>query len=135
MRTPKVMEAQAIWVRWPRQIASDLSRFHHRRIADWHQGVMSSYELLELLEYPPEDGALARAIRDGERSEWQQMLAQVANEVAVLRAGQVQSVDGDEYGSMLWFSAAKLREMADRAEAVEDAREAVFAFADRTTKQ
>lgn len=32
----------------PRQIASDLRRFFHTHIRDWHQGDLSSRELLEL---------------------------------------------------------------------------------------
>ena len=55
MRTRKVKEAQEIWRRMPRQIASDLRRFFGLNIRDWHRGtteggelVLSSYELLEL---------------------------------------------------------------------------------------
>lgn len=114
---------------WPRQIASDLSRFHHRRIADWHHGVMSSYELLELfgvsvtddaktetrtirIDFAPDDGELAKAMRDGERPEWQQMLAQTANETAVLRAAYVPDAQSSEYGSRLFFPIPKMREFA-----------------------
>lgn len=129
------MEAQAIWRLYPRQIASDLSRFHHRRIADWHQGTMSSYELLELIEFPAEEGALAQALRDGEMPPWQQMIRQVANETAVLRAGQVQGVNGEEYGSRLWIPDAVLREAIEHAREAEEGRHAVFASATRHRKE
>lgn len=136
MPIPKVVEALAVWRRYPRQIAADLSRYHHRRIADWHRGVMSSYELLELLEFMPEEGALAKAIRGGERPDWQQMLAQIANETAVLRASQVQGVDSSDYGSRLWLSLAKIREQIEQIEESEEAQEAVMAgFADRTGRR
>src|SRR5262245_35368973 len=104
MSIPKVWEAQMVWRLFPRQMASDLQRFFHRRIAEWHSGEMSSFELLELfgasvvddlkaktrtirIEFAPEDGEIANALRGGDRPEWQQMLAQAANEIQVLRAG------------------------------------------------
>jgi len=114
---------------FPRQISSDLSRFHHRRIADWHHGEMSSYELLELIEFPAEEGALAQALREGDLPPWQQMIRQTANEVAVLRAGQVQGVDGAEYGSRLWVPADVIKESMERAKESEEGRRAVFASA------
>lgn len=90
---------------------------------------MSSYELLELfgvsfhddpvakvrtirVDFAPENGELAKAMRDGERPEWQQMLAQSANETAVLRAAYVPDAQSDEYGSRLFFPVPKLREFA-----------------------
>lgn len=122
---------------WPRQTASDLSRFHHRRIAEWHQGQLSSYELLELfgvsieddpelevrtirVDFAPEDGAIADAMRGGERPEWKRMLAQTANETAVLRAAYVPDADADEYASQLFLPAARLREMAEEQHRHED---------------
>ncbi|MGV7585228.1 hypothetical protein PJN38_24200 [Mycobacterium kansasii] len=92
---------------------------------------MSSYELLELfgadvvedpdddtrfiirVDHPPEDGALATALRGGERCEWQQMLAQAANELAVLRAAKVPEAQADEYESRLFLSAARYRQHAE----------------------
>ncbi|AXN50934.1 hypothetical protein DSM43518_02021 [Mycobacterium marinum] len=92
---------------------------------------MSSYELLELfgadviedpddetklvirVDWPPEDGALATALRCGERSELRQMVAQCANELAVLRAAKVPEAQADEYESRLFLSTAKYREQAD----------------------
>ncbi len=117
-----------VWRRWPRQIASDLRRFFHLPIADWHQGRMSSYELLELfgvsiiddpeakvrtirVDFAPEDGALAAALRGGELPEWQQMVRQAANTLAVLRAAQVPGAAADEYGERLFFPLAKLAEI------------------------
>lgn len=116
-----------MWRLWPRQIASDLRRFWHVRIADWHRGILSSFEFLEMLgasirddpktetrlirvDFAPEDGAIADAMRGGERPEWKRMLAQVANETAVLRASQVEGIDSDEYGSHLFLPMATLRD-------------------------
>lgn len=124
------MTAQMVWRRWPRQIASDLQRFFHRRIAEWHSGEMSSYELLELfgvsviddpaaqtrtirVDFAPDDGALATALRSGELPEWQQMMRQSANTLAVLRAAQVPGAAADEYGERLFFPLAKLLEIDD----------------------
>lgn len=92
-----------VWRIWPRQIASDLQRFFHLDIADWHQGRMSSYKLLELfgasvtedeqtrtrtidVEFPPEQGALARALRGGCWPIWQQMMAETVNEAYRFRS-------------------------------------------------
>jgi hypothetical protein len=111
-----------VWRRWPRQIASDLRRFFHCSIADWHQGRLSSFELLELfrVDFAPEDGALAKELRGGELPEWQQMVRQSANTLAVLRAAQVPNAQADEYGERLFFPLAKLAEI----DAEEDRRRA-----------
>ena len=117
-----------VWRRWPRQIASDLRRFFHLPIADWHQGRMSSYELLELfgisivddpaekvrtirVDFAPEHGALASALRGGEIPEWQQMVRQSTNTLAVLRAAQVPGAQADEYGERLFFPPSKIAEI------------------------
>lgn len=92
---------------------------------------MSSYELLELLEFMPEEGAFKTAARGGEYSESQKVQVQIANEIAVLRAAYVQGVKGEEYGSMMFYSPRKLREMADKAEAQAEVREGFYAFASR----
>jgi hypothetical protein len=126
-----------VWRRWPRQIASDLRRFFHCSIADWHQGRLSSFELLELfgisivsdpkakvrtirVDFAPEDGALAKELRGGELPEWQQMVRQSANTLAVLRAAQVPNAQADEYGERLFFPLDKLAEI----DAEEDRRRA-----------
>jgi integrase len=119
-----------VWRRWPRQIASDLRRFFTKDIADWHQGRMSSYELLELfgisleddpdtktrtirVDFAPDDGALATALRGGEIPEWQQMIRQSANTLAVLRAAQVPGAQSEEYGERLFFPLSKIIEIDD----------------------
>lgn len=93
---------------------------------------MSSYELLELfgvtitddhdtktrtirVDFAPEDGVLAEQLRDGERPEWKQMLAQAANELAVIRVVQAPDAHADEYDSRLFLPIARLREIADEA--------------------
>lgn len=38
------------WRLFPREILFDLSRFHRRRVSEWHSGEMSSFELLGLLD-------------------------------------------------------------------------------------
>lgn len=84
---------------------------------------MSSYELLELLEFMPEEGALARSVRGGERPDWQLMLGQIANETSVLRASQVSGVDSDDFGSRLWIPLKRLEQMAQEVEEIEEAQE------------
>jgi hypothetical protein len=130
------MEALWLWSQYPRQIASDLSQYHHRRIAEWHQGEMSSYELLELLEYMPERGAFKTAARGGEWSREEAVWAHIANELAKLRATMhvVHGGKNAAYSPMVFLSKAEQLEQQQRAEAIEEAREAVFAFADFSGK-
>lgn len=55
-----MLEALRIWKTVPTEIESDLSRFHRRRIGDWHLGQMSSRELLALLDNLPDDSQFKR---------------------------------------------------------------------------
>ena len=96
---------------------------------EWHDGSMSSYELLELLEHMPERGAFKTAARGGEFSGDEKIWVQIANELAVLRAGYMPKVKGEEYGSMIFYSAAKLREMADKQEYQAEVVGTFYAFA------
>jgi hypothetical protein len=93
-----------IWRQFPRQIAVDLRRFTGLHIKHWHRGtrgddgdlLLSSYELLELLEYLPETGAFKTcAERGGRWPTWQQMLAEAVNESYRLRAAY-HAVNGGE---------------------------------------
>jgi hypothetical protein len=115
-QTPKVVDAQVIWSNYPSEIASDLSRYHHRRISEWHSGEMKSLELLELLEHMDEDSAFKTALREGEPSEHRKAVLQIANEIAVLRAVQAEGVDGDQWGSRLFFTPRKLKELGHKEE-------------------
>ena len=92
---------------------------------------MSSYELLELLEFMPERGAFKSAARGGEFSQEEKVWVQIANELAVLRAGWVPKVKGEEYGSQIYYSPLKLREMVEQADAQTEVREGFYAFAAR----
>lgn len=90
---------------------------------------MSSYELLELLEFMPERGAFKTAARGGEFSGEEKVWAQIANEIAVLRAAFVPKAKGEEYGSQIHLSPLKLQELVDKAEAQTEVRESFYAFA------
>jgi len=93
---------------------------------------MSSYELLELLEFMPEEGVYKTAVRGGEFSEDKKVWVQIANEMAVLRAGMVSGVKGEEYGSTIIYSPLRLKEMADQTDAQTEVREDFYSFADRS---
>src|SRR6516225_8292763 len=123
MPIPKVMAAQALWCRYAGEIASDLSQFHHRRIADWHQGDMCSFELLELCEWMPDEGRFKTALRRGEPSEDQWALRQTANETAILRAGMVPGTNSEDWGSRLFLPRSITEEATDRAQEAEEARD------------
>lgn len=95
---------------------------------------MSSYELLELLEFMPDRGAFKKAVSGGEFTDEEAVWAQIANELAVLRAATAPKVKAERYGSRLWFSQAKLREMVEAEEEQEELRESVYSFARRSSK-
>jgi hypothetical protein len=86
---------------------------------------------MELLEYMPEKGAFKTAARGGEFSREEKIWAQIANELAVLRAAYVPKAQADKYESRIWFSLARLREMIEEAEAQDELRESFYAFATR----
>jgi hypothetical protein len=127
------MGALWVWRQFPREIASDLSEFHHRRIAEWHDGTMSSYELLELLEFMNERGAFKAAAREGELTYVDQMHRYGINEIARLRATIHAVHGGKRYDPFAFKSVAELKAEVAEKEATLDGREHVFAFADRTT--
>ncbi len=125
------MEALWIWSQYPREIASDLSQYHHRRIAEWHSGEMSSYELLELLEFMPDKGAFKTAVRGGDPDEEQEVWNQIANELAIIRAVQAPKVKAEEYGSRIRYSPSKLKALVAEAEEQTEVRETFYSFAAR----
>ena len=49
----------------------------------------------------------------------------------MLRAGWVPKVKGEEYGSQIYYSPLKLREMVEQADAQTEVREGFYAFAAR----
>lgn len=86
-------EALPVWRVWPRQIASDL-RARGLHIKWWLRGtighdsdpLLSSYELLELIEHLPEESATKTAMRRGGWTTLQSMIAETFNETARFRA-------------------------------------------------
>lgn len=56
-----MLEAIKLWRLFPTQIASDLQAHYGRHIREWHQGGMSSRELLELLAGLPETSTFKEA--------------------------------------------------------------------------
>ncbi len=86
--------AQWIWRQFPRQIASDL-RPLGLHIKHWLRGtrgsdgdlILSSYELLEILEFLPEESAFKTAAERGGRwPDWKQMIAEGVNESYRMRS-------------------------------------------------
>jgi hypothetical protein len=136
-----VLIVQELWRRYPGEIASDLSQFHGRRIADWHRGtigedgylIMASGELWEFLQYMDDDGAFKTALRDGEPSQQRKAILQTANETAVFRAGMVPGADGEQWGSQLFFTPSKLRELVESDEELTEARGEIMAIGSKTT--
>lgn len=127
-----MLEALQIWRQYPRQIASDLSQFHNRRIADWHKGrrdkhgdlVLGSYELLEILEHMPDTGAFKTATRGGRQTRAERVLEELFNEIARLRAS-FHAVNGGEDAVYEPFI------LADPIDELEQEREGADAERDR----
>lgn len=122
------MAAQALWRLYPGEIAADLRREYGARIAEWHSGVMSSHELLELCQHLDDDGAFKTALRDGDPSQHRKAVLQIANELAVLRAVQAPGVDGDQWGSQFFFTPSKSRELSQTAGDRAAGRNSVFSI-------
>jgi hypothetical protein len=122
------MAAHGVWVLYAGEIASDLSQYHHRRIADWHTGSMSSFELLELLEFMPDAGRFKTALRGGEPSDDQWAWRQAANEAAVLRLGMLPGSEASEWGSRLFMPASYGREAEQNEADSEEIRGDLFAM-------
>lgn len=129
-------EALATWRQFAREIAHDLSRYHRRRITEWLEGPpggMSSYEMLELLEFMDEEGAYKRAQRvkyggyTWSDREWAAF--STANEVAVLRAGQFPGADSDEYGGRLFIPPERTEARLEREAEAAAAREQIYGMA------
>lgn len=92
---------------------------------------MSSYELLELLEFMPERGAFKSAVRGAEYSEEEKFLAQIANELMVLRSAYVPGVKAEDYGSQVFLSPAKIKSLIEQEDRQTEVREDFYAFATR----
>lgn len=126
------MGALWIWRQFPRQIASDLSQYHHRRIAEWHDGTMSSYEFLELVDHLPDRGAFRTACRGGELCLEEQMLRYGVNEIARMRATIHTVYGGKRYEPFAFESLAEQRARYEDEMATADGREVMYSYADRT---
>lgn len=129
-------QALWIWRQFPRQIASDLRRHYRLHIKHWHRGtrgpdgdlLLSSYELLELLEHLPEDDSAfkAAAERGGRWPSWKKMLAEATNQSYRMHASYL-AAHGVEVGPTTDYEFVdpverEAREKAAQAEAEADAQ-------------
>lgn len=94
---------------------------------------MSSHELIELCEYMHDDGRLKTAMRDGEPSELQQAVLQIANETAVMRAGSFPDSDGKKWGSRMFLGPSLIKELLQDAEETEAFMDRVKGLMRRST--
>jgi hypothetical protein len=95
---------------------------------------MSSYELLELLEFMPDEGAFKTALRGDEYTEDQLTWRHIASELARLRATMHAVHGGQRYEAPVLLSRAAMLAQMEDLEATEERREDFFSFADRTPK-
>lgn len=92
---------------------------------------MSSYELLELLEYMPEQGALKTALRKGEYSEDQIIWRHMANRLSRIESisyVQVTRKPGDPI--RMFYTKAELEEMLQDQEATEERLDDFYSIGD-----
>lgn len=72
---------------YSREIASDVSLYHHRSITEWLRGEMSSRELLIILDGLPDESSFKTwCYRGGDWTDDQKIKARTANELALARA-------------------------------------------------
>lgn len=91
---------------------------------------MSSYELLELIEFLPEIGAFQTALRGGEFTETEKTQRSIAEELSKLRSIQ-ETVATRKQTTMKTFpTVAEMKELVAQAEATEERREDFYGFAD-----
>jgi hypothetical protein len=88
-----VLAAVELWIRFPTELESDLSRFHGRSISEWLQGTMSSRLLLVFARHMDDDGAFRKAARKGSYTTEELVTATIANELMAMRYHQI---GGDE---------------------------------------
>lgn len=93
---------------------------------------MSSYELLELLEFMPEDGAFKTAHRGREYTESEMTVRHLTSEVARLRATMHAVHGGQRYDPPVLLSRAQQVAEGDSAMAAEERREEFYHFVDHT---
>lgn len=95
---------------------------------------MSSYELLELLEHMPKEGAFKTAARGGEYTDEHLTWRHIANELARLRATMHAVHGGQRYDPPLLLSKAEQLEELEESMHTEIRREQFYSFADRSPK-
>lgn len=130
-KTPKVLEATALWCRYPDEIEADL-KFRGVDIRDWHRGSLdewgclrlSSRLLLSLIRRLPEDSEFKTHAappfgRDGDWPILKKMIAATHNEVAADRASKYSGTE-HEYEYTVYLSPGEARERAEEAAAEED---------------
>ncbi|WP_236745630.1 hypothetical protein [Mycobacteroides abscessus] len=75
------------WPMYSREIASDLSLYHHRSITEWLKGDMSSAELLIFLDGLPDASSFKTwCYRGGDWTDDLKIKARMVNELALARA-------------------------------------------------
>lgn len=109
--------AVELWARYPTEIEADLSHRHGRHIREWHQGQMSSRELLALVLYSDDDSEYQKARRDGDWTDMEYIVATIANRLA--------AQSGQEYEPFL-SPAQRAEEVIDDDDDLDDQRGSVL---------
>lgn len=137
--TRKVADATSLWCRYPSEIEADFERFYPRlNLADWHRGtvdnlgclMLSSRKLLTLIYRLPESSEFKTHApqpfgRGGNWTEFQQILAHIANETSADRASKYAGTE-HEYEYTVFLDPVERRERAEEAEAEFDFQENEF---------
>lgn len=134
---PKVVDAAALWSRYPTEIEADL-RLRGIDIRDWHQGntdsrgclLLSSRLLLSLVYRLPETSdfktnAPAPLGRDGNWTELQRIVAHLSNELSAYRASKYAGTP-HEYQYTMFLDPVERRERAEEQEAENNFQDSEF---------
>ena len=122
-----MLEALQVWRLYPGEIESDLSRYHHLDIKEWHQGRMSSRRLLTLIRFLPDESATKTAARLGDWTEGRYLDASVVNELRLMRADLAAIFAGGGDEPDLFRSPYQERVIAEREKARSSLRDKVLA--------
>lgn len=116
-----------MWRLYPGEIESDLSRYHHLDIKEWHQGRMSSRRLLTLVKHLPAESATKTAARHGDWTEHTYLDAATVNEIRLMRADLASIFAGGGEEPDLFRSPYQEKMIAQREQQRDQVRNTVLA--------
>ncbi|MDG3012373.1 hypothetical protein G4X40_19725 [Rhodococcus sp. D2-41] len=128
---PKSVQLIELLRYFPTEVESDLSHYHPQiDILDWYRGKVSARQVLVRLKHLPDRSELKKAMRDGDWSQDEHVMAAIFNDLRMLRAdyGSVHS-DGRSPAPTLLRSPAAMKEELAQEQFHTDLHDAMVAQA------